>query len=101
MRHQALEHAGAVAQIDVSGIREVALAVDRDAIAAEDADHLIDPAGTRLQDERVDQREHRRIRADAEREHADGDRREPGRLPQEANAVTEVLQEVGDGGSLS
>ena len=100
VRHQALEHVGAVAQIDVGGIREVAVAVDLDPIAAEEADHLIDAAGTRLEHERVDQGEHRRVRADAEREHADGDRREPGRLPQEAKTVTDVLQQMGHGDSL-
>jgi hypothetical protein len=45
----------------------------------------------RFEEERIDQREHRAVGADAQREYRDGDGREAGRFPEHPDAVAEIL----------
>ena len=48
----------------------------------------------RLEQHAVDDAEDRAVGADAERERDDGDEREPGRSPQDAHRVGEVLPQL-------
>src|SRR5205814_3458543 len=59
-----------------------------------DGDELVDAARPRLQQERVDQREHRRVRTNAEREDDDRHGGEAGRAPEEPDAVAGVLNQL-------
>ena len=52
------------------------------------------PDGKRANQQAVDQREDRRVGADAERQREDGDGREDGRLGQHSHAVTDVLPDL-------
>ena len=88
MGQDAVEEVAALPHVQVGGIREITEVIRFVPIAAEDGDHLVDAARPRLQHERVDHREHRRVHADAERQHAHSDGAEPGRLAQKAQAAT-------------
>jgi hypothetical protein len=65
----------------------VAFPHDRDAIRI--------AIGERLQQQGVDDAEDRRVGADAERQGADGDDREPWRAPQQSGAVPEIIEKGG------
>ena len=53
--------------------------------------------GQRAQDQRVDDAEDRDAGADAEAGDEDGERREAGVAPQDADGVTQILKELGEG----
>ena len=92
VRHQTVED---VRRRDRAGRdrpdREIAVALRHRAVRSEDRDELVDPSGPRLQQQRVDQREHRRVHADAERQDQDRDEREPRRPAKQADAVAEIV----------
>ena len=76
MRRQRVEHVVAVADVDVVGVGEAAVRGLRlGAVVAVEADQLIGLAGQRADQQGVDQREHRAVGADPERQHED--RRRP------------------------
>ena len=92
VRHQAVEDAAPIAQVDVGGIREVGELGLLDPIAIEDGEERVDASLAGPQDQRVDQREDGGVGADAQREHEHGNGRECRLLAKQTHAVPEVLQ---------
>ena len=89
----------AIAQVAVVRIRKGPVGVGLRAVAGIDPRQLmIWRAESRLQHERVDQREHRRVGADPERQHERGDDGEGAVPEEEADAESKVLKERGHAG---
>ena len=93
MRHHALEHVAAVAEVGVGWIRKAAVQIGLRAVLVEDADELADASRHRLQQQRVDEREDRGVGADPQREHADRDGGESRRTTEQTKAVAEILKQ--------
>lgn len=75
---------------DREGLRAVA------EVVPDDADALLRLVWQRLREHPADHREHRRVRADAERERANGHEREPGALAEPTQRCTHVLPHAVD-----
>src|SRR5262249_45834282 len=67
------------------------------AVLAEDRDDLVDASWPRLQQERIDQREHGGVHADTQRQHDDCDRREARGPPKEPKSVANVARQCSHG----
>ena len=100
--HDAAETAVVVPNVDVARVRESAIPIGPGVVVAVDPDDLARAlaARQRSEEERVDQREDRGVRADAQGEHQDGRQREPRVLEQETEAVARVLEQVRHGSPL-
>jgi hypothetical protein len=92
-RDELVEHVVAIADVDVVGIREVAVRVGWGSVAAVQPDHLAGAPRQRPKQQRVDEREHRAVDADAEREHEDHDQAERRRAPPHPDRVAEILEQ--------
>ena len=93
VRDQLVEHVVSVADVGVVRIREDAIRIGLRRIVAVEPHELRGAARQRTEEQRVDQREHRAVDADAEREHGDHDEAEARLAPPHADRVPQVLRE--------
>jgi hypothetical protein len=97
VRHQAVEDVIVVADVDVLGIGEGTVGVGAGVVVREDADELVGMPRQRLEQQRVDDREHRAVGADPQRQDGDSDRSEARSLAEGAGAEAQVLEQAGHG----
>ena len=93
--HHSLEDVVVVPDVHVRRVRERAKRIGMRAVAVEDAGELAHAPGQRPEEQRVHDGQDRRVRANPQRQHEDGDRSEPGSATKQADGVPEVLHDPG------